>query len=260
MAADSTNDLSQSKRLLVTGTRRSVRFVLQSPRYAVETIVLLVACLQIVRATDPYAAALDRRFSTGTTPTEAPDSGVAALEAGIRAQALELSQPPEPSPPPAADGAEQCWRWALGVAGAFGAGLVSVITLRRWNQGQDQPDSKLARAKTVMAEDPSMAAFLWALNERAQTSPVAATSGTSGSPDPMFGMTAGGQVPADHVHPDRGRASVREHLAVFHLQNSTPQTLTWLQLNLDEISLVLRVLDARSPRFQSNWPRDNRCL
>ncbi len=126
---------------------------------------------QLSRAEDPYATALDKRFSSGTSPAETPNPNEAALEEGVKKQAQEMAQRPEPPAPPDPEGFEHFFLWGFGIAGALLVSLTAMIALRRWNSWLD---AQAAKRELAFADDPLMVEFLRALHEDLKSGPLAA--------------------------------------------------------------------------------------
>ncbi len=192
MAAGAINAFSRAKNPSMpnAGTMRA-RLRLSAPLLAMGRLILLLGCAGVVRGADPYSSALDKRFSTETTPSQTPNSGVAALEEGLKQQVHEMSQPPEPSHSTADAEARQQSLLTAFVATALGVGLVALMALQRWNQRLMKPVTGSARAMSVMAEDPTMEEFLRAMHERPQIPSIAidTASAKPATPDTVLGPT-----------------------------------------------------------------------
>lgn len=133
MAAGVINAFSRAKSPSMpnAGTMRA-RFRLSAPLFAMGRLILLLGCAGLVRGADSYSSALDKRFSTEPTASQTPNSGVAALEEGLKQQVHEMSQPPEPSQSTADAEAQQqslvtaCVAIALGVGAGRAGGIAAM--------------------------------------------------------------------------------------------------------------------------------------
>lgn len=140
-----------------------IQFGRQGWFYAVLALMLFTGGERVIRAADPYAAALDQHFESGSAPAPPADPGVAALEEGIKAQVREMSQRPEISAPQnASTGLAPATMLAGIMTAAIAVGLVVLLVLRGWNQWLDK---QAAKREAAIAEDPLMVAFLRTLHE-----------------------------------------------------------------------------------------------
>ena len=159
------------------------RWDLRAISHASTLILLLLAGGTPVRAVDPYAAALDKRFDSEQNPKTSPDPKVAALEEALRRQVREMAQRPEPTLPPASSASEPGFVLVSVLAGALVLGLTAVLILRQWNHWLD---TQAAKRLSAFAEDPLMAEFLRALHEdpllRARDEPSPAASAVRSDP------------------------------------------------------------------------------
>ena len=158
--------------------------------FAIGVCILLLGCAELVRGADPYAAALDKRFETGTNSSQATDPRVKALEDGLRDQVREMSHRPEPASP--VDAKEtSVWFVIVGVTLAgLSLGLVALLGLRSWNQRLEREAAKRLDALT---EDPLMAQFLLALHGDLQVSAVQSQDVEPGSSEAVATSKRGGQ-------------------------------------------------------------------
>lgn len=142
--------------------------------YAFGVLILLLGPAEGVRAGDPYAAALDRQFSTAPPAPESRDPRVSTLEEGVKQQAREMAQRSEANPTVGTDGIEQVFVLGVSVVAALGLGLVALIALRRWNRWLDRKAAQRELARDALAEKPLMVEFLRTLHEGLQNGAVAA--------------------------------------------------------------------------------------
>ena len=126
--------------------RRRARLGLPNQFCGMWVLMLLLGCAGTAQATDPYAAALDERFSIGMTSPEARDAAILALEQGLKEQVRKMSQRQEPDPPPSrvVGGPQPCLVWAMLVGAGVGMALAGLIALRRWSAWLDTSTPKLA--------------------------------------------------------------------------------------------------------------------
>ena len=130
--------------------------------------IVLLGFLGHVHAADPYSAALDRKFESGSIRAETTDPKTAALEEGIKAQVKEMSQRPEAAP---SNDPSEANPWLVLVClmmAAPGLGAIGIVILRRWNRWLDQ---QAARREAALAEDPLMVEFIRTLHEELPLGP-----------------------------------------------------------------------------------------
>jgi CheY-like chemotaxis protein len=203
MVADSVKACSQAKEPSAPSLGIGwMRFGLRSGLYAAFAVILLLGYPPIVCGADPYAEPAYKRS------IETPANGD-GWRNGQRFQ--WVTKQSEPSH--AFDGGDGHWfLWALFAAASFGAGCLTVIALRRWNQGNNRTPANMDRAGSVMAEDPSMAEFLRALRENPQFAGAATGSVKSGSSN--AGSEPSEASPALNACPE-GLAEVARNLGVL---------------------------------------------
>lgn len=151
-------------------------------RQVVVALLLLLKPGESLLAADPYAAALDRQFSSEPGQTQHADPRVAALEEGIREQALEKAKEPEPSPAEAANTVERLVVWSAGALAVVAFGLAALVALRRWNRWLDTKEAQRTKAGAAMAEDPLMAEFLQTLHQELRHGPLSTPTPQTASP------------------------------------------------------------------------------
>src|SRR5690242_20216336 len=100
---------------------------LKHSRSLLVAFVLLFSAATNGQADDSYGAALDKRFSTSSTSGEAQNSSMTALENGIRQQAQQMSQLPEPESRASTEGFEHFFLVVFGIVGALLLGLTGLI-------------------------------------------------------------------------------------------------------------------------------------
>ncbi|HTL17142.1 MAG TPA: response regulator [Patescibacteria group bacterium] len=140
---------------------------LQNRLYAAGAALFLFGATTIGRAADPYATALDNRFSNGTDSSEHLRPEVAALEQGLKEQVRQLSQPPQvKEPEPAGPDGKTTWLLGAGFSMvAIVVGLGGVLALRRWNRWLEEQEASRNQAATIMMEDAWIAELRQALQE-----------------------------------------------------------------------------------------------
>jgi len=257
MAADSSNGRSPIKRAASPKAEvRGTQFRLHHWWYAVGSLILILGHAQVVLGADPYANALDKQFSTAPASPDSSDSGVAALEAGLKRQAQEMAQRPEASPEVHADRIEQLFLWGVGVVATLGAGLAALIALRRWNHWLDKKAAQQELARNGLVEDPVMAEFLHTLHEELWSGPVAPPSAPSEPPNTLPAPTTAAQkpsapklLPPGHVFGGNNLAFLRAELQRLSRAPDDDERLRVLRELLEGVELIKQSSD--SPHLRS---------
>jgi CheY-like chemotaxis protein len=194
MAADPKSAASPGNESLAPRTAITCgRFYARNWFFEAAALFLSLACLQHVRASDSYAEALNKQFSSEVTQAQTANAGVAALEEGLRQEVRERSQRPEPISPPTTNWIEQWFFIAMALVAAIGAGIIVLFALRRWNQWLDRPRANPENAN-IMAEDPSMVELICALRADLQLAPAAIQTLSPQLPEALSTQSAEGQV------------------------------------------------------------------
>lgn len=212
---------SQTSDLLAPNVR-SKRAHLCLPRryYRVCALILFLGCAGGGRAAGPYAAALDKRFSTEKPASKTTASKVAELEEGLKQQVRKMSQGPVAKPPlqPAVSHTNLNLVTALLVASALAALRFAPRLKRRfgsWFSALASPPDVVP----ALLEEPSMRAFFEALKE-GPAGPVAG----AGS------LATQAQAPTSAPASDAASERLRE------FYDATPRRVAELRTLFSEIS------------------------
>lgn len=120
-----------------------------------------------VRAVDPYAATLDKRFETGSP--DQSSSQMAALEDGLRAQVRQMAQPSSLNEISKPEVIDSCFIWEMVMV--FATGLMGLIFMRTWHKTLFGSGRSRRRALPVRVEDVAMAELLTGLNQGSMQGP-----------------------------------------------------------------------------------------
>jgi len=131
--------------------------------------LLFASTLAHGQAVDPYAAALNKRFTTNTLAAPDAEGPRAELEEALRVEVRKMAQAPASLVETPEVSPRNQLLWSSLICLVLTIVAASMVAYRRWRQWLKQPLPYLQEASSLMADDPTVAGLFAALREGPQS-------------------------------------------------------------------------------------------